>query len=305
MKGKIYCFGTYVGEDDEITDENNCTFVHSLNVKTGKWKKETDLKGDALRMTNAYYNNGKIWLLFGYQGNAPSFGVYSFDGKSWKKHADIPFVGRNASIFYAADGAAAPVKDGFVIFEYSVEGAGNVFLYNTSTGKCKPMYYTIGDGLSDSPFTNCSHSAVETKDGLYYIQLESDIGQIFRTDMYRIPKTSYAYTPRYKNANTAKITKKNLKVKQKTLKKKTVKKKAVMVKKAKGKVTYKRTKVVCKKKLKKAAKKKIKVNAKTGKVTIKKGLKKGKYKISVRVKTAGDSLYKPLTKTVRFVLTVK
>ena len=133
----------------------------------------------------------------------------------------------------------------------------------------------------------------------------NDIGQISRIDMYRIPKTSYAYTPRYKNVNTAKITKKNLKVKQKTLKKKTVKKKAVTVKNAKGKVTYKRTKVTCRKKLLKAAKKKIKVNTKTGKITLKKGLKKGKYTVSVKVKVKGDLIYNALTKTVKVKVIVK
>ena len=305
MNGKIYCFGTTVGETDEITDENNYTFVYSLDVKTGQWKREADLKGVALRAANAYYNNGKIWLLFGMQNETPVFDVYSFDGKGWKKHPEIPFVGRTSSKDSAAEGAAAPVKDGFVIFEYSVEGAGNVFLYNTTTGKCKPLYYTLGTSLSDPPYINGSHSAVETKDGLYYVQLMNDIGQISRIDMYRIPKTSYAYTPRYKNVNTAKITKKNLKVKQKTLKKKTVKKKAVTVKNAKGKVTYKRTKVTCRKKLLKAAKKKIKVNTKTGKITLKKGLKKGKYTVSVKVKVKGDLIYNALTKTVKVKVIVK
>ena len=54
-----------------------------------------------------------------------------------------------------------------------------------------------------------------------------------------------------------------------------------------------------------AAKKKIKVNSRTGKITIRKGLKKGKYTIYMKVQVKGDSIYKPLKKTVRFRVTVK
>lgn len=51
--------------------------------------------------------------------------------------------------------------------------------------------------------------------------------------------------------------------------------------------------------------KKITINKKTGKVTVKKGLKKGSYKVSVKVKAAGDDTYKPYMQEVRFRIRVK
>ena len=96
--------------------------------------------------------------------------------------------------------------------------------------------------------------------------------------------------------NSAYIRTKNRTVKYKKLKKLKKKKKltykVVYVSKAKGKVTYTRSKITCKKKRLKTAKKKIKINSKTGKVSIRKGLKKGKYTVYVKVQ-------------VKFRLTVK
>ena len=83
----------------------------------------------------------------------------------------------------------------------------------------------------------------------------------------------------------------------KTLKKKNVSvaaKKAFTVKKAKGKVTYKKT----------AGSKKI-IVSKAGKITVKKGLKKGKYPIKVKVTPAWNKTYKAKSKTVKLTITVK
>lgn len=305
MGGKIYCFGTTFRAGEDYTDEDNATFVYALDIKKGTWERKNGLKGTPLRSGNAYYNNGKIWLMFGFNGMTPSKAVYSFDGATWKKAGEIPALGRSSSKTQPASGNAAPVRNGFILFDYSVEGAGNVSLFNTATGKCSPLYYTIGDGLSDASYTEGGTSAIETVNGIYYCMQTIDTGQVYRVELYQIPKTSYAYAPRYMNANPAKITKKNLTVKAKTLKKKSIKKKAITVKSAKGKVTYQRVKIKCSKKLLKAAKKKIKVNTKTGKVTIKKGLKKGKYTVTVRVKAAGDLIHKPVTKKVTFRIRVR
>ena len=97
-----------------------------------------------------------------------------------------------------------------------------------------------------------------------------------------------------KKKNTFTLSSKKLSVKYAKLKKKTLKfaaKKAFVVKKAKGKVSYQVAKYD------KKAKKKITV-AKNGKITVKKGLKRGTYKLKVKVRAAGNSAYKPLTRTV-------
>jgi len=51
--------------------------------------------------------------------------------------------------------------------------------------------------------------------------------------------------------------------------------------------------------------KKISINKKTGKVRIKKGLKKGTYKVTVKVRAAGNANYKSKTKEVTFKIIVK
>ena len=89
--------------------------------------------------------------------------------------------------------------------------------------------------------------------------------------------------------------------KTKTVKFNTLKKKnltvagAVTVKKAQGKVTYKKA----------FGNGKITVNAKTGKLTVKKGLKKGTYKITVKVTAAGNGTFLAGTKTATITVKVK
>ena len=100
-----------------------------------------------------------------------------------------------------------------------------------------------------------------------------------------------------KKANPMAVAVKKVTVSFKTLKKKNVSfaaKKAFTIKKAKGKVTYKKT----------AGSKKI-IVSKAGKITVKKGLKKGKYPIKVKVTAAGNKTYKAKSKTVKLTITVK
>lgn len=94
-----------------------------------------------------------------------------------------------------------------------------------------------------------------------------------------------------------------VKPKTKTVKYSTVRKKNVAVarkyvltvSKNKGTVTYAKAK----------GNSRIVINKKTGNVTVKKGIKKGTYKVTVKVKAAGDKNYAPLTKKVTFKIVVK
>lgn len=96
-----------------------------------------------------------------------------------------------------------------------------------------------------------------------------------------------------KNPMTVKASKKTVKYKKLAKKKITVK--AITVKKAQGKVTYKKVK----------AAKGISINKKTGKITFKKGMKKGTYKIKVKVTAKGTANYKSGSKTVTVTIKVK
>ena len=101
-----------------------------------------------------------------------------------------------------------------------------------------------------------------------------------------------------KAKNTLKVKGKTISVKYKKLKKKNQsfsRSKAVAVKKSVGKLSYKKV----------SGNKKITINKKSGKITVKKKLKKGTYKIKMKVKAAGNSNYKALTKTVTFKVKVK
>ena len=166
-----------------------------------------------------------------------------------------------------------------------------MFLYRTATDKCEPMYYTLGDSLSDAPIMVSAQSAVETKDGLFYIRMKKDEGEISRYELYRIPHN--------KKANTAVIKGGSASVKFSAARKKAVTKKVVKVSKAKGSVTY--TIAGGSKKSKQA----LSLNKKNGKITVRRGTKRGKYTLKVKVTVKGNSSYKPKTKTVKAVITVK
>jgi len=88
-------------------------------------------------------------------------------------------------------------------------------------------------------------------------------------------------------------------VKAKSLKKKSVAaKKLIVVKKAKGKVTYKN---VSKSKMLK----KFKVNSKNGAITIPKGTKTGTYKLQVKATAKGNANYKSGSKIIEVKIRVK
>ena len=104
----------------------------------------------------------------------------------------------------------------------------------------------------------------------------------------------------------AKVVKKTnpMKVKKlksvKTVKYKKIKKKSrtltfLKVTGAQGKVTYKKV----------GGSKRLTVNKRTGKITVKKKTKRGVYKIKVKVKAAGNSKYKALSKTVTLKVRIK
>lgn len=107
-----------------------------------------------------------------------------------------------------------------------------------------------------------------------------------------------------KGANPLKVKGRTVKVSEKKLRKKSQAitcKKAMIITGACGVVTYSKVSVN-----KKKYAKKFTVNSRNGKITVKKGLKKGTYKVSVKVKAAGNANYKASTwKTVTFKVRVR
>ena len=110
-----------------------------------------------------------------------------------------------------------------------------------------------------------------------------------------------------KKANPLPVKGKTLKVKYKKLKKKTLKlpvsKIIARSKSGHGKKSYK---LVSSKKGKKNFRKYFRINKKTGRLRIKKGLKKGTYKLKVKVRAAGNKVYKASpVKTIKIKIKVK
>lgn len=99
-----------------------------------------------------------------------------------------------------------------------------------------------------------------------------------------------------KKANTITVRKTNRTVKAKKLRKSKLTLKVFTVKRAKGRVTYKRV----------SGSKRLKLT-KTGKITIKKGTPKGTYKIKVKLTAKGNARYKPksVVKTVKISVSGK
>ncbi len=111
--------------------------------------------------------------------------------------------------------------------------------------------------------------------------------------------------PKLKKNNPLKVKTKTVKLKAgkgKKLKKtkRIAPKKALIVSGAKGKVTYTKVKVN-----KKKFAKKFTINKKTGKITVKKGVKKGLYKMTIKVRAAGNNDYKPGAKTVTVKIRIR
>ena len=186
-----------------------------------------------------------------------------------------------------ADPAPAPVsiKDAKVLL------SAESFTY---TGKIrKPEIKTVaGKALKEGTDYTAKWSNEKSKDaGTYTITITGKGGYTGTTKAaYKITK---AANPLKIKGNTARIKYSKLKKKNQTL---AVKKVIKVVKKGKGKLTYKKV----------SGSKKITINTKTGKVTVKKGLKKGKYKVKVKVKAAGNKNYKASkAKKATFTIVVK
>ena len=106
-----------------------------------------------------------------------------------------------------------------------------------------------------------------------------------RTDTFKIKKA--------KNPLEASVRKSTVTVNYRANRARTVRN--ITVAGAQGAVTYEKV----------SGSKRVTVNAKTGKLTVKKGTKAGRYKITVRVRAAGNANYKAATATVSFKVVVK
>ena len=199
--GKIYMLGNSSFIDEETGNNRE---VYSLDLTTKKWTREPDLPTDANGL-GLFVSNGRLYAMFGSNGDETTPDrdriqktVFCLDGDKWVQKSDIDFIGRATDIslktYLHHYDAATQVKNGLLFIGASVDGGGNVFLYNTSTDTVEPLYYTTSDSLSDSYYKYSSCAA--TVDGVYYIrQIKDDYTQGWALSL--LPSDSGAYMDPY------------------------------------------------------------------------------------------------------------
>lgn len=203
-----------------------------------------------------------------------------------------PFVTGNGTQQSKRDAVLVPVPGGVLLIgPAAADGSSDTFLLK----KGEDAFKACPRRTSDDSLQTLA--AAVSGDRVYVIgaALREPGGRFFRSETIKnILK---------KLANPMKAKGKTVKLKAKKLKKKAVKisaKKAYKVTGAKGKVTYKKVKLN-----KKKYAKKFKVNSSSGKITVKKGVKKGTYKLTVKIKAAGDIHYSSKAKNVKVTIKVK
>ena len=199
FNGKLVCIGDSVllGEEDAGLP------VYSYDLDTKEWTKEPDLPYVADCLDCAQHN-GNFYVMFGCDPDTSLSkeerilsGIWCFDGEKWEqKRDDLKYVGR----LYDYQGypihteAIAAVKNGLIFISSSVDGGGNMFLYNTDTDRIEPLYYTAFDSLCDVRLA--AQSCVTTRDGIYYIYgTFNDNNMIW--NLCLLPKDSGVYEDPY------------------------------------------------------------------------------------------------------------
>jgi len=194
-KGRIYFFS---GLDVSAPH----TKAFSLDLSTLAWNTEPAPPCDVTHPTITVYD-GKLYYMMGAVVDHEKSGeerlandVYCFDGTSWVKVGTIPFIGRysfdNVAIYHME--SVAKAKNGIVFVNTSVDGGGNIFLYNTKTNTCEPLYYTTDDTIVDC--YNEQSSCVATEDGIYFAR-KSGYGINENYELYLLPSNSGAYESLY------------------------------------------------------------------------------------------------------------
>ena len=201
MNGKIYLIDEITGEDPE----GRTPIMISYDVGTEEWSLEqappvvltepqTGVRDGRFYMTMGSYFTDENGITYRCLDTA----IHCFDGEGWTRLGEIPYLGGNTKaapqeLYAQTKGCFAPVKDGLLFFDCPVDGGGNLFLYNTGTNEMEPLYYS---DYGYKPDNLTLYSAVETKDGIYYIEKTND-GKMEMFNMYLLSADSGAYTPGY------------------------------------------------------------------------------------------------------------
>lgn len=173
LNGRLY----FAGEGTEFS---------SYDPASKTISPEADLPEERSLVCLAGYN-GNLYMMFGadwnYKGDdladSISDRVYRYDtaAKKWElvSEGKLKYIGRFDSGFERAEyqTSVAATDKGIAVVNMSVDGAGNVSVFDPEKDTLTPLYYTFNDGLSDQPLWG-SVSCVTTKDGIYYMRDDND-----------------------------------------------------------------------------------------------------------------------------------
>ena len=190
----------------EPTDQTQKSIFRIYDMKKKKWKTGPKLPGRIKSPLLQRYK-GKLYLMLGQKvmprkgynvQSMVSAAVYRLDRRKWKRTGSLKYVGK-----YSSDQGTpefikfcAPARNGLVFMDTSVDGCGNVFLYDPVRNKKKPLYYTIGNSNSD-PHKADLASCVATRGGIYYTRdNNSEIESGY--SLWKLPARSGAYKSIYK-----------------------------------------------------------------------------------------------------------
>lgn len=138
--------------------EKETAEMFSLGLDSFELAQEPDLPKN-INDFNFVQSNGKLYVIHGTDADEsiPSSerilnSVFCFDGEKWEQKDDITYIGRitdnHGNVCHT--NAIAKADNGLVFIDSSVDGAGNVFLYDTVREQLIPLYYTTVDSLTDS-----------------------------------------------------------------------------------------------------------------------------------------------------------
>ncbi len=200
-EGKIYCLGNGYPRGKEEQEP----FMFSYDIAEGTWTEEKALP-EMQTAPMLCAKDGKIYVILGTVSEESgrqhlSDVIYCYENGDWTKLPGIPYVGDTAAVesqmtSITKKGACTAVKDGIVFINCPVDGGGNAFLYRTDTGECEPLYYTMTGYKANR---SNLYSAIETQDGIYYIELTDD-HYLEKLELYLLPSDSGAYTPGYRTS---------------------------------------------------------------------------------------------------------
>ena len=292
MDGMLYYLKYFYESSEEGITTKTYKGLYSYNISSDTYHYYGDWDVERLNF-KLVASNGNLYSMFGSieKPNTPpeeciGRDIFKFD-KQWQKlDTTIPFIGKYSLDIEFPEYFAtyAQTKNGPIFFGPSLDGYGNIYIFDTRTDKFVPTYYTEADSFAD----NLDRSAVATKAGIYMMKPtkgESSSGYA----LYLLPVSSGAFESIYPDdpkPPVNPVVTKPSKVKVTSAKRKSAKKIKVKFKKVKGAKGYQLAVYKSKKKAKKnkgaLVKKTYKKYKKTYTVTSKKFKKKKKLYVKVR-----------------------